>query len=258
MIYFDIFRFQLLRNIAYPFELLAHILKRVLWIFFLIFFWSLVAQGNEAINIRTLGSYFLIATGVTDITMAAWGFLSHFMGMYIKDGNINNLLVKPLNIIPSIYAISAGRNAVRLGLMLFFIFAGLIINLPQSMFSVVLFFAFLINAFLISFAKNILEGTMYFHLTDAWGIRSSLNHLITIFSGAQVPLYLFPDTLRQILMLSPFPYMVYAPTHALTVNNLSNDVIIGLGVGLFWAFALNIVALLFWRTSIKKYEAIGI
>jgi ABC-2 type transport system permease protein len=258
MIYFDIFRFQLLRNIAYPFELLAHIFKRVIWIFFLIYFWTLIAQGNDAINIRVLGSYFLIATGVSDITMAAWGFLSHFMGMYIKDGNINNLLIKPLSIIPSIYAISAGRNAVRLGLMLLFILAGLIINPPQSVLSVALFLAFLLNALLISFAKNILEGTMYFHLTDAWGIRSSLNHLITIFSGAQIPLYLFPDTLRQILMLSPFPYMVYAPTHALTINSLNYEVLVGLAVGLFWAIVLNITALLFWRVSIKKYEAIGI
>lgn len=258
MIYFDIFRFQLLRNIAYPFEILAHILKRILWIFFLIFFWSWIAKGNDAINLREMGSYFLIATGIQDVTMSTWSIFSWNMGMMIKDGSINNLLMKPLSVIPAIYSFSVGRNMIRLVYSLILIVVGVSINPPESVLSVVLFLAFLVNAFVISFAKNILEGTMYFHMTDAWGVRSSLNHIITVFSGAQVPLFLFPDTFRSILMLTPFPYMVYAPTHALTINRVTPDVLQGLLIGLFWALLLNLISFYFWRVSLKKYEAIGI
>lgn len=111
---------------------------------------------------------------------------------------------------------------------------------------------------MIAFAYNLFEGTLFFHSADASGIRNSVAHVIGIFSGIMIPIYLFPDWLEKIVKLTPFPSMVFGPVNALNTKTLSTDIIFDLGVAIFWSIALNLLAYYFWQRSTKKYEAVGI
>ena len=226
---------------------------------FLIYFWSLFSQhANNSLGVTGFASYFLIASGINELVMAQWGKFGAGLGDAIRTGAINNYLIKPLSILPAIYFTAVGKNGINKLLAVITILIGLIIQPPQSMLAVLLFTIFFINAVLIAYAVNIIDGTIFFHSADAKGIRSASNHIIGIFSGILIPISLFPDYIRWIVELTPFPWMVFGPVNALKITALTEDVLMDIGIVFFWSIALNIIAYLFWSWSIKKYEAIGI
>jgi len=258
-VYFDIIRFSFLRFFSYPFEILASVLKRVFEIVFLIIFWTIYIKSSGAnISITQISAYFLIALGVADLTMARWGALSSTLGNQIKSGQISNYIIKPTRLIPTIYAISLGRNGLRLLLAIINIALGLYLLPPKTPLTFLIFILFFINAWAISLAYNILEGTLFLHFTDASGIRNSLQNFIRILTGTMVPLYMFPSPLKEIIRFSPFPSMVYLPANALSGTPALNSIATDLGVGILWGIVLNFLAFSFWNYSMKKYEAVGI
>jgi ABC-2 type transport system permease protein len=258
-IYLDIIKFSFLRFFAYPWEIIAFVLKRIIEILFLILFWSLISKNsNGQINISQIISYFFISMGIRDLVMSNWGPFGEEVGNQIKTGSINNYLIKPVSIIPTLYSISLGKNGMRIMLSVINLIIGIAIFPPKSMISILLFLIFFILAWSTTFSFNLFQGTLYFHLTDAFAARNALNNFVRILSGDMVPLFLFPYTLGQIIRFTPFPSMVYGPTIALSTSVIDQNVVINIGVALFWAIFLNIAVLWFWRRSIKNYEAIGI
>lgn len=258
-IYFDIIRFSFLRFFAYPYEILASVFKRAVEILFLILFWSLIVKGSDGqINISQIISYFFISMGIRDLVMSHWGPFGGEIGDQIKKGSISNYLIKPVSIIPTLYSISFGRNGMRVLLAIVNLIIGLIIFPPKSLISIGLFIIFFVTAWSIAFAYNLFQGTLFFHLTDASDVRHVLNNFVRVFSGEMIPLYLFPLAIGQFVRFTPFPSMVYGPTIALSTNFINQEVVINLGISIFWAIFLNIIVYIFWKKSIKNYEAIGI
>ena len=258
-IYFDIVKFNFLRFFAYPWEIVASVLKRIVELLFLILFWSLVAKGsNGNINLTQIISYFFISMGIRDLVMSHWGPFGSEVGDEIKSGQINNLLVKPVSVIPTLYSISVGKSGMRMLLAIINLIIGIAIFPPKSFISICLFIIFFALALAISFAYNLFQGTLYFHLTDALAFKNGINNFVRILSGELIPLYLFPFTIGQILRFSPFPSMVYGPTIALSTSKIDETVIINILIAIFWAIVLNLLTFNFWKRSIKNYEAIGI
>ena len=258
-VYFDIIRFSFLRFFAYPFEIFATTLKRVLEIAFLIIFWTIyIKSSGVQVSIAQITAYFLIAMGVADLTMARWGVLGSTIGNQVKSGGISNYIIKPTKLIPTLYATALGRNGMRLILAVINIIIGHWLMPPKSIFIIIVFLLFLFNAWAISFAYNILEGSLFLHFTDASGIRNSLQNFIRILTGTMVPLYMFPSPLKEILRFTPFPSMVYLAANSISSVLVPGEVIIDLCIGIFWAIFLNFIAFSFWSYSMKKYEAVGI
>ncbi len=225
----------------------------------MIIFWSIYAKStNQAISIPQISAYFLIAMGIADLTMSRWGAFGSTIGTLVKSGQISNYMIKPTDLVWSIYSLSLGRNGLRLMLALVNIAIGVIIYPPQGVLSVLLFFAFFVLSWFISFAYNLFEGTLFLHFTEASGIRNSLQNFIRVFTGALIPLYLFPSPLKEIVGFLPFSAMVYGPTNALTNTLASMNILFDLGIAVFWAVFLNFVVRRWWNYSMKKYEAVGI
>ena len=259
MIYWDIIRFSFLRFFAYPFEIIASTAKRAAEVVFLIIFWSIYAKStSQEISIPQISAYFLIAMGIADLTMSRWGAFSSIIGSQVKSGQISNYMIKPTNLIWTLYSISLGRNGLRLMLAVINVVIGIAIYPPRSIGSVILFIVFFILSWFISFAYNLFEGTLYLHFTDASGIRNSLENFIRVFTGALIPIYLFPTRLREIVSFLPFPAMVYGPTNALTSSLSSINIVFDISVAVFWAIFLNVATRMWWNYSMKKYEAVGI
>ncbi|OGM18847.1 hypothetical protein A2686_02295 [Candidatus Woesebacteria bacterium RIFCSPHIGHO2_01_FULL_38_10] len=258
MIYFEIAKFQFLRFLTYPLEILTSVLKRLVDTAFLIVLWSIIIKNTSGlITLPEIVSYFLLASGIEEIVMAHWGFLGDYLGWRIKLGKFSNYLLKPVSIIPQLYASAIGRNGMRVILAIVSIIAGIIIHPPQNSLSVALFLVFFITALFTGLAYNIILGTMYFHFVDASGVKNAISHMSRLLSGAMVPIYLFPENFKNLILLTPFPGMVYGPVNALKTNQLNQEVIVQLFVIIFWMLILNVGAYLFWNQSIKKYEAVG-
>jgi ABC-2 type transport system permease protein len=259
VVYLYILYFEFLRFLAYPVEIIANIVKRVVEIGILIFLWSLVLKNtSNGLDLRHIASYFLVAVGVGEIVMAKWGPFGSLLANSIRQGFLSNYLIRPRPILPTLYFTSYGGNGLRALVALFTFLLGIYLNPPQTVLAVILFFVFLVAAFAVAFAYNLFLGSLYFHIGEASGIKNSIEHMSRILSGAFVPLAYFPKSSLALVKLLPFQVMVYGPTNAISINSISSDVLNSVVIAFFWAIFLNIAAFLFWRRSIKSYEASGI
>jgi ABC-2 type transport system permease protein len=258
-IYLDIIRFNFLRFLAYPTEIWAAVIKRILSTGFLIIFWSIIARSSHnTISFVPLLSYFLISSAVNDALSAQSLQFGGYLGELIKGGRITTLLIRPLQIIPYLYSSSLGERSLGLILSSISFVIGILISPPANTFSVLLFIIFLALAAIISFAINLLVGIFYFYSPEARNFLYTFGHVIKVLSGAIVPLTFFPTHIRSIVLLSPFPGMVFTPVTALHISTLDAAIVQNLTINFIWATVLLIIALAWWKKAIRNYDAIGI
>jgi ABC-2 type transport system permease protein len=256
---FEVAKFNALKMLAYPWELVAFFIQRFIGLFFLALFWFAVSQSSTTLqSFRSLIAYFLVASAVRDLTFSYnMKFGSGLLKM-IKSGEITNYLIKPISSIPFLFFAFVGQTWMSLVYSTFTLIAGLIILPPLGIINYLAFIVFCILAFIVSISCNLLVGIVSFYVVEAGGIKNMFNHIIRILSGALIPLTLFPEMMRTLTLLSPFPLFAFTPTYVLQ-NALSWRELTQLfAISLFWAIGLFFTMTYLWKRALKQYEGIGI
>lgn len=243
----------------YPLEAITELLKYLIKISSLYLFWYLVLAGtNNEENINTLLSYFLISSAIGTFTMSQLAYYGKELRYSIKRGEISNLLVKPVSILPYYIFRVWGKKAVLIAIMFGGFSTGLLLIEGLSLANLLMFLPMLLVATCLGFTLNLFEGALTFFITEVSGVKNMTMHIVRIFSGALVPLQFFPEGLRAVVELTPFPGMIYGPTQALLSENPMTEMQDMLIVSAFWAILLLTLAMWLWRVGLRKYEAIGI
>lgn len=115
----------------------------------------------------------------------------------------------------------------------------------------------LLPAFIISFCFNLLEGALSFIIVEINGFKNSFRHIFRLMSGAWVPLYFFPDGIRQIAEALPFVPAVFGPVNALKVNSFT-EVSQMFVTGVIWSAVLILFSFVIWKSCLKRYDGVGI
>ena len=226
---------------------------------FNILLWWVVLQTDNNIDrdVKDFLSYYLLVAGSSIITMARYGKFGKGLLEHVRYGTLNAILLKPVKVLPYIYFETTGSRIVTFLMAIPFIIAGIIIS-DIHIVGLVSFILFVTLAAIIAFGWNVLEaGIPALLLSDFSGIRNVTNHVTSLLSGFLFPIYLFPDTIEEIIRLSPFPVLVYNPIHVLSFEEVNSELIEMLALSIFWVLVINSLAIRFWQRSIKKYEAIG-
>lgn len=212
--------------------------------------WFVIAEySNTTIEFRTFAAYFFLAAGI-----------SHFLGhvavasefiKQAKRGELNSLLVKPVNLITYMYGLRYGFVIIVNIVAIISIAIGLILI---TNFSPKIFFSIPI-AFTITLTMNVLLSSVAFYLKEASGIKNTYYHFHRLFGGLLVPLFFLPTNIASIFLLLPFAHTVYVPTQLL--QNPSSITNTNLITGAVWAAVLSVTAYAIWHHSIKRYDAVG-
>ncbi len=178
-----------------------------------LFIWQAVYQNRQDLGgmslSEMLGYYGAVALiGYLTMDFADWNLM-----MLIRTGKYLNFAIKPLN--HRFFALSQKMGHRVLGFIYEFIPVLLILtlifrinlmpkNLPLTILSV--FFSFLIGFYI-----NYSLGLLGFWFTQTNGVKGIYSLLTGAFSGALVPLSLYPEFLQRILIFLPFQYVSYVP-----------------------------------------------
>lgn len=159
-LYFKILAFNYKVYLAYPWEIVSKLFRSFLEIIALVILWFVISEsGNLNRSITELLSYFLISSSVANITMSMNGNYGRTIRKLVKYGNLNQVLIKPVNVIPFLYAETLGQIAINHFTSIVNLIIGLIIfPITNSSLQLPLFFLMLLPAFIISFCFNLLEG----------------------------------------------------------------------------------------------------
>jgi ABC-2 type transport system permease protein len=225
--------------------------------FILMGVWIQAAQGGRfGLSPLDFARYFLAAFVVRqfNVVWVIWEFEKE-----VVQGKLSNKLLQPLDPVWHHFAAHVAERFARF---------------PFIIALVVLFFALYPASFWIPSLPNILAfvGVVAiafslrfliqytFALFAFWTERASAIEqfwfLIYLFlSGLVAPLEVFPDNIREIVLWTPFPYMVHFPS-ALIIGlpvNLGRGIAVMLGWGAIF-FALN---RWLWRKGLKHYSGMG-
>lgn len=91
-----------------------------------------------------------------------------------------------------------------------------------------------------------------------WGGHFIVTVIIVEFlSGSLFPIDILPTALQKVLMLTPFPYMIFFPIQ-IYIGKVSTAMFLqGTYVSLIWAIGLWFLMRFIWNRGMKSYQAFG-
>ena len=259
--YLPIARATYMTGIVYRFGFLFTIVGNIVYLGVAYYLWKSIYRYSDIIRGLTFNETFLYVGLGSAIFILLKTYADWFIHYEIREGIIANYLTKPLdfqlyNLFANLGSLLMNLTAITLPtvILLAFVFKVKIAYGP----GLFLFPVSLLLAFLISFSIDYFIGLMGFYSESVWGLSITKEIIVTVFSGALIPLQFFPAALQKILFWLPFQAIYHTPIMMLTKPDQSLHVFLPMmAVQLAWAIILFIAARLFYHQAIKVLRIAG-
>jgi ABC-2 type transport system permease protein len=178
----------------------------------------------------------------------------------VKHGELSPYLLQPLHPVWHYIMMHWGEIALRAPIVGTMVAIGLTLadawtwsllaNLPAFLLALAL-------AWVINFAIHLVVGLLAFWSDNALGYDTFVYQLYIMLGGVIVPVELFPETVRNILYWTPFPYILDFPVRVMIGRAAGGEMLLGLGVQLLWIAILGALFALIWRAGLRRYSGAG-
>lgn len=205
-------------------------------------------------------SYYLVVTIVDALTAVAeddWQIAAD-----IKDGNISQFLLKPIDYLTyRLCLYGSGRVVftacalVPVGLFVFFQRAHL--TLPPDLATWGWFTVSLVLTGLLQFFISYTMALLAFWVLEVSTFIFILYSFEYIAGGHLFPLDLLPPAVNHLLHFTPFPYQLFFPVNVFLGKVTGAGLYQGLLIQSCWVLATYGLARFVWHRGIRKYAAVG-
>jgi ABC-2 type transport system permease protein len=259
--YLPIARATYMVGIVYRFGFLFTIFGNIVYLGVAYYLWKSIYRYSDTIRGLTFNETFIYVALGSAIFILLKTYADWFIHYEIREGIIANYLTKPLdfqvyNLFANLGSLLMNLTAVTLptALVMIFVFK---VKIAFGI-GLLLFPISLLLAFLISFSIDYFIGLLGFYSESVWGFSTTKEILVTVFSGALIPLQFFPETMQKVLFWLPFQAIYHTPLMMITRPNQGLDVFLPMMlVQVFWAVALFILARMFYNQAIKVLRIAG-
>ncbi len=257
--YLETFKIALINELVYKPSLVMARIRNILTITLLFYLWAAVYRGNtsafgfgrEAMLTYVFGLVFVKAVVTNSKASALAGEIS--------GGGLTNYLLKPAGFFKFWLARDLASKLLHLGLSFFEVLALFLLFRPGLFWQTDLF-ALLSFVILLAFALL----TFFFLLTtvsmipfwlpeQTWPPVFLFLTTTDLLAGGIFPLDVFPEAIRTLLYLTPFPYLVYVPLKAY-LGTSENFLVLG---SIVWCLATFLLMKFVWQRGLRVYRAEG-
>lgn len=181
----------------------------------------------------------------------------------ISDGRLSNYLLKPLNY--HFYWLTRDLADKLLNLIFSILEISvlyLILRPPVFLQTDPLAWVYFLSATAGAILLNFFLGSIasYFSFwtpENSWGFWFVYLVFQDFMGGVMFPLDIFPKSIYQIVMLTPFPYLLYFPANLYLGRIPQNEIAIGLLVTMGWSVIGWFLLKKIWTAGIKSYQSVG-
>lgn len=242
-------------GVVYRFGFIFTILSNVVYIGIVYYLWSSIFAARETLRGLTFDETFLYVALGSSFFILLKTYTDWYMSYDIREGTIVQQLIKPIDYQAYQFFFSLGY--------LFINFIGT--TLPTVLLLMLVFkvkvasgvglFLFPVSLFLayvVSFTIDYFVGLLAFYTESTWGLVSTKEIIVTVLSGALIPLQFFPEAIGRVLNWLPFRAIYHIPLMMVTrpADSLSAHASM-LGVQLAWAVILLLATRLFYNQAVK-------
>lgn len=264
--YWHAFNVGIQNNLTYRFNFLARTLFGLIPVLALLYVWRTIYAGKEpgdTVGTYTLAemiSYYLLVTVVDALTAVNeddWQIASD-----IKDGNISQFLLKPIDYLwYRLCLFGAGRATYMavaiVPLTLFILYFRQYFALPADWTTLGLFIVSVMMTALLQFFMSYAMAMLAFWVLEVSTFIFILFAFEYIASGHLFPLDILPPLIERALYFTPFPYQMYFPVSIYMGKTTGTALAQGLAIQALWVLAAYVLARFAWRRGIKRYSAVG-
>lgn len=243
--YLYVYKIQILKSMAYKFDVYGNIIMQTIIMIAVAFFWKALFKNADSlggVTVDTMLTYTVVSSMVSVVltTNVEWRITDS-----VRKGTIAIDMMRPVNIFNVFFAENLGGITALIfqNLIPIFLIGSLIIKLPvpASAFDGFLFVISLGMAFLINWYIAVIFGMWAFKIIEMSALIQVKKHLIRLLSGSMIPIWFFPDWLRNILECLPFVYIYQMPISIYVGQYTVDSLQKGLLLQLFWVVVLFLI-----------------
>lgn len=230
----------------------------------ILMYWQAVFKTSTSIgawNISDINSYYLIQVILRALLTTHPA--EEIAQVHVQKGELVKYLLKPFSYLQLIFM---GEFSYRLIQAIFalaiivvlVVFFHIQLNIHISLLTLIPVFLILFFGLIISFLNEVLLGLCAFWITDYRGMQQLSEIAYIVLAGTVIPLDLFPESIANLVKVSPYASMLYYPILALQGKLVGIDVIKVLAMQSFWIVIFYLLYRFVWHKGIRMFTGVGI
>lgn len=226
-------------------------------------FWHAVYQNRATlgdITLQTMVTYIVLAALLNNFTTGV-SSVGKMLAFSVRDGSIAIELMRPYDVLNKYTALDIGykcsgfvRDALPM-MVVAYLFMG--IEPPASWEAGSLSLLSAAIGMLIATYLDMILGIAAFWLNNIWGLSMLRNAVYMFFTGALIPVSLFPDWLQTVSRFLPFQSMIYVPVSVYTGQLGGGEAYLAMGLQVFWLAAVVILIRMAWSVAMRRVTIFG-
>lgn len=256
-------RAGIIESLQFRLGTLVIVAGNLLYLIVVYFLWKAIyaSAGTDVVNGMTFSDtliYLVLAT-------ALFNFMEMYIvweiGRRIQSGEIALDLLKPIEYRRYVFWSCSGSFVTQFFFTFLptFIVVAFVTDGAIHLGVNLLFFVIsVIMAVSINYSIDFIVGTICLYTESIWGINIMKQVIVTLLSGATIPIAFFPEPLKTIVYYLPFQSIYNAPLSMLLDGTPQlQTVLTALGTQLFWCIAMMLISKLFWKISLRQITVNG-
>lgn len=237
-------RGSLMESLAFRASAITRVIANFVYLIIIYFLWRAIYDSSPAdvVNGMTFYDtmvYLVLASAMFNVLDA---FIVWEIGRGYQSGELVEQLVKPISYQRYLFFGTIG-GSVMLFVTTFlptFVIVYLITHGSFTLgINLIFFLISMVLAFVINFCVDFIVGTICLYTQSIWGVNMMKEVVVSLLSGATIPLAFFPEGIRKVVNVLPFQAIYHTPLHILTARDLKlSDYLQGLGIQLLWVVIL--------------------
>lgn len=263
--YSEVIKINLQISLTYKWNLILSSLMDIFRIVAEIAFWKILFEATSGSSINgydfsSIITYYIFMFIIG--TVMNVGTIGNKVANDIKNGTLNNLIVRPINYLGYYFSETISQKFVQFLIVILtfipiFVIQASKINFGINLVQLLLFPVILLLSLLLNFFINIIISLLVFWITEVTSFFFLKDILLDFLSGRVFPIDLLPKSILNIFGVLPFMYCTFFPINILT-KRISNETFFkGLFMQIIWTALLYIIIKILWKLGIKKYSGTG-
>jgi ABC-2 type transport system permease protein len=245
-------------NTQYRTEFLLYMLSGVTPLL-MMFVWISISETGAIGHRGTtwFAAYFLVAYGIRQFN-PIW--LTRELDQEVRLGQLSAHLMRPVNPYWRLLAWHASDMAIRGPIVFLFVPVALWISggyAELSFENLPFFLLAVVAGILLHFHMEYLLGLTAFWTDQSLAFEGFYFMLFSLLGGLVVPVELFPQAVRDLILLTPFPYIFGFPAQIALGVPGDAALLRGLLIQGGWLVVLGGLGQLLWRRGLRRYGAAG-
>ncbi len=254
--YMQVYKMQIIRSLTYKFDVYGNIIMQSIIMLAGAFFWKALFAGNDSVQGVGVDDMLVYTVVSSMISVVLTTNVERRISTSVSKGTIAIDMMRPVDI----YKVFLAENMAGVTTLIFqnlipiLVIGSLFIKVPTpaSVEAMGFFFISLFMSFCINWFMAVIFGMVSFKVINMDALIQVKKHLIRLLSGSIIPIWFFPEGLRQLLSFLPFVYLYQLPLDIYIGRYTYESLTRGLFVQALWVLVLYMMFAFFKKKAQNK------